>query len=158
MFSNLHHCTQSTIDAGSAMPAAAPPAQRLAVSSGSALDDIAVLDLVLRYVGAGQALYTRASAAMTRQIDTTGAAMCIRPSAFGAAFGSAARLRLACDNHCGLQLIDLHSWSIEKAAGKIADCSTLTLAHELGMPWDSHVMRFMVRYNRLPELQWLHIE
>jgi hypothetical protein len=39
------------------MSAAAPSAQRLAVSSGGALDDVAVVDLVLRFAGSHQALF-----------------------------------------------------------------------------------------------------
>jgi hypothetical protein len=154
----------SALKADSAMSAAAPPAQRLAVSSGGALDDVAVLDLVLRFAGSHQALYVKVNkawAACYESISSDGdtavssrdhvhSASC---TSFDAAFGSAARLRLALK--FGLQLETL---SVHTAAGKAADVSTLTAAHELGMPWAPEMLLSMAKHNRLPELQWLHTE
>jgi hypothetical protein len=145
------------------MSAAAPLEQCLAVSSGSALDDVAVVDLVLRFAGAGQALFlkiNKAWAACYESINSNDTASSSyyhvhtnNCTSFEAAFGSAARLRLA--HKHGLPL---NSPSVHIVADKLADSSTLTAAHELGMPWAAEVMYSMAKHNRLADLQWLHTE
>jgi hypothetical protein len=145
------------------MSAAASPAQRLAVSSGSALDDVAVVDLVLRLAGSHQALFLKINktwAASYESINKGDAAAdssdhvhSANCTSFEAAFGSAARVRLA--HKHGLQL---DAERVHTAAGKEADTGTLIAAHELGMLWAADVMYSLAEHDRLPELQWLHTE
>eukprot|EP00953_Heterococcus_sp_UTEX-ZZ885_P009669 5679-Heterococcus_DN1.PRE.1 len=144
---------------------AAPPAQRLAVSSGGALDDVAVVDLVLRFAGSRQALFLKinktwsACYEIINRNDTASSSYDHVHSAnctsLEAVFGSAARLNLSLER--GLQP-ELDSFGVHRAAGKAADASTLTAAHELGMPWAPKLMQSMARHNRLCQLQWLHTE
>jgi hypothetical protein len=147
---------------GSVM-SAAPPAQRLAVSSGGALDDVAVVDLVLRFAGSHQALFLKINKAWAACYESTnnGDAAAdssdhvhsVNCTSLEAVCGSATRIRLA-----HRRRLPLGSARVHRAAGKVADCNTLTAAHELGMLWTLEIKRSMVKHNRLPELQWLHTE
>jgi hypothetical protein len=116
---------------GNAMSAAAPPAQRLAVSSGGALDDVAVVDLVLRFAGSRQALFLQINKTWTacyERISNSNTAAShhynkhsANCTSLEAVFGSAARLKLALER--GLQP-KLDSFSVHRAAGKVADTGT----------------------------------
>jgi hypothetical protein len=118
---------------------------------------------VLRFAGAGQALFLKINktwAASYESINRGNAAAdssdhvhSAKCTSSEAAFGSAARLRLA-----NTRVLPLDSARGHRAAGKVADTSTLTAAHELGMPWAADVMYSMAEHNRLLELQWLHTE
>jgi hypothetical protein len=131
------------------------------------LDNAAILEPVLRYVGGGEGLYIhpvskgwkecydrlptrRRPRSILRQTPSS-------HTAFHAAFGSVSRLRLA--HECGFQLDasssepQLHR--LQEIEGQYADIKTLTAAHALGLEFSDRVLHGAARGNRLASLKWL---
>jgi hypothetical protein len=143
--------------------------KKAAVDSAYPLCDLAVLDVVLSFLGCGQGLFiTAVSSRWCTSYKRLAALKEPNPSrqhvhlsictTYNAVFASPSRVRVAHD--CGLLYTtdDEVYHKLQRGAGKVADVATLQAAHELDLPYSEAVMQGAVESCSLEKLRWLHLE
>jgi hypothetical protein len=136
--------------------------------AGSALEDTAVLQHVLAFLGPGHHLFICASkqwrqaSPLGRLYSTcsprprrSGLEWAFNMSAVSAAFATVSTISLA--HACGLQLNSPYQSCISCFASK-ADVEVLAAAHELGMPYSDGLVYGVASGARLSTLRWLHTQ
>jgi hypothetical protein len=129
-----------------------------------ALSNEGILQLILSYEGPGSWLFISPVCKLWKhwyeQLDPVPLRESyphadIRLTAYGAAFESLSRLRLACE--CGLQALFANE-ILQQRAGSWCDVPTLLAAQELGLKVTNSFMRYAAAAGRLDVLQLLHTD
>jgi hypothetical protein len=143
----------------------------MSAASERALRDIEVLQQVFSFLGPGYWLFASPVSKLWKQwyeklelapLPSYGKGIqvvlqrnqnCIQTTSFGAAFQSAACVRLACEH--GLQA-QFHNYRLQGQAGRPADLETLMVAQDLGFPVTDDFVNSAAAAGHVSVLEQLH--